>query len=100
MTKNQIEALTKSMRRNMKDALNSLKTDAADEFFDSLFEASEDIIHLSSLLRDPKIDEKALKPLMKAVTNLGRNNAGLIQDFNDMCSFIHRSPRPRKTMNE
>lgn len=91
-----IEATLKSMRKNMNDAAESLNTDAADEFFDSLFEASEDIIRLSNMIRDQNLDDKAFVTLVKAVSFLGANNAALIQEFTQMCSFIHRSPRPRR----
>lgn len=85
------------MRDNMNDALNALKRNAADEYFDSLFEASEDIIQLSSVLRDPKLPEDIFLAMVKAVSRMGRNNSALIQEFSDMCSFLHRSPKPRLT---
>lgn len=79
----------------MDEALAALKRDAADEFFDALFDTSEDIIALSSLVRDPKLPDDVFLTLVKAVSRLGRNNSALIQEFTDMCSFVHRSPRPR-----
>ena len=90
-----VERITTSMRANMKEATEALKRDAADEFFDALFDASEDIIRLSSVLREPELDENTFLTLVKAVSRLGRNNAALIQEFTDMCSFVQRSPRPR-----
>lgn len=90
-----IEKNAEKMRGHMKDALDALERDAADEFFDSLFDASEDIINMSSLLRTPQLDEHVFLTLIKGVSRLGRNNSALIQEFTDMCSFVHRSPRPR-----
>lgn len=90
-----IEKIAARMRGNMKEALEALDRDAADEFFDSLFDASEDIINMSSLLRTPHLDENVFLTLIKGVSRLGRNNSALIQEFTDMCSFVHRSPRPR-----
>lgn len=88
--------ITKKMRASMDEALDALKKDAADEFFDALFEASENIISLSSFIRDPKLNDKVFLTLVKAVSRLGRNNTALIQEFTDMCSFVNRSPpRPR-----
>lgn len=90
-----IEKAVKSMRKNMREAIKALKRDSADEFFDSLFESSEDIIRLSGLLRNPKVKKELFPILLNAVSHLGRNNAALIQKFTEMCSFIQRSPRLR-----
>ena len=90
-----ITKLSNRMRENMKEALDALKRDSAEEFFDGLFEASEDIIYMSSLLREPKMDEDVFLTLVKAVSRLGRNNSVLIQNFTDMCSFVQRAPKPR-----
>lgn len=91
--------LTNKMRSNMDEAQDALKRDAVDEYFDSLFEASSNIISLSSFIRDPKLDDKVFLTLVKAVSRLGRNNTALIQEFTDMCSFLQRSPRPRGLSN-
>lgn len=102
MEKDLREAIIKlagKMRSNMDEAQDALKRDAADEFFDSLFEASSNIISLSSFIRDPKLDDKVFLTLVKAVSRLGRNNTALIQEFTDMCSFLQRSPRPRVLSN-
>lgn len=94
-----VEKIINRMRQNMRDALEALKTDSANEYFDSLFEASEDIIYLSTFLRDPKLEDKVFLTLVKAVSRLGRNNSALIQDFAQMCSFIQRSARPRAALD-
>lgn len=91
--------ITNKMRLNMDEAEDALKRDAADEYFDSLFEASSNIISLSSFIKDPKLDDKVFLTLVKAVSRLGRNNSALIQEFTDMCSFLQRSPRPRGLSN-
>jgi len=93
--RNAVDKITDRMRNNMKEAVEALKKDAPDEFFDALFDSSEDIIHLSAILRDPKMDDSVFLALVKAVSRLGRNNTLLIQEFTDMCSFVQRSPRPR-----
>lgn len=90
-----IEKIITRMRKNMSDALEALNRDAPDEYFDALFEASEDIINLSGFLRNPQLDDALFLTLIKAVSRLGRNNAALIQDFTEMCSLAQRSPRPR-----
>lgn len=90
-----IEKIAGRMRANMKEALEALQRDAADEYFDALFDVSEDIINMSSLLRTPDLNEHVFLTLIKGVSRLGRNNSALIQEFTDMCSFLHRSPRPR-----
>lgn len=90
-----IEKIDTRLRENMDEALEALKRDAADEFFGALFETTEDIISLSSIIRDPKLDDEVFLTLVKAISRLGRNNQNLIQEFTDMCSFVHRSPRPR-----
>lgn len=94
-----IEGLTKRMRENLAEANEALKIEAADQYFDALFDVSEDILHFSSMLRDPKIDENLFMALVKAVSRLGRNNAALIEGFVDMCSFVHRGPKPRSTVS-
>lgn len=91
-----VDKITNRMRKNMKEAIEALKRDAADEFFDALFDSSEDIINLSSILREPKLEDQTFLSLVKAVSRLGRNNSALIQEFTDMCSFVQRSPRPRE----
>lgn len=93
--RNSIEKIAARMRDNMKDAQEALERDAAEEFFDALFNASEDIIHMSVLARSPNLDEHVFLVLIKGVSRLGRNNSALLQEFTDMCSFVHRSPRPR-----
>lgn len=93
-----IEKIITRMRSNMREAADALKRDAADEFFDALFDSSEDIVHLSVFLRDSKLDESVFMVLVKAVSRLGRHNSALIQDFTDMCSFVNRSPRPRVSL--
>lgn len=91
-----IEKTTLRMRKNMADAKKALEKDAADEFFDALFDTSEDIISLSSILREPHLNDETFMVFVKAVSRLGRNNANLIQEFADMCSFIqNRGPKPR-----
>lgn len=89
-----ITKITRRMRDSMDEALEALKRDAADEYFDALFESSENIVYMSALLRNPKLDDNAFITLVKAVSRLGRNNSALIQDFQEMCSFL-RAPRPR-----
>lgn len=90
-----IERNAENMRHHMKEALDALDREAVDEFFNSLFDTSEDIINMSSILRTPQLDEHVFLTLIKGVSRLGRNNSALIQEFTDMCSFVHRSPRPR-----
>lgn len=92
-----VEKLNKSMRQNMQDGLDALKKNNPDAFFDALFEVSEDIISLSSLVRDPKLEDEVFLTLVKAISRLGRNNANFIQDFTETCSFIQRGTRPRVT---
>lgn len=77
-------------------ALGALKRDKADEFFDALFETSENIINMSSILRDPTVEDDTFMSLVRAVSHLGRNNAALINEFTEMCSFVSRSPKPRQ----
>lgn len=89
--------LANRMKSSMKDALEALKTESPQEYFDSLFDTSENIVYFSSLVRDPKINERVFLVLVKAVSRLGRNNSALIQDFVDNCTIIERSqPRPRR----
>lgn len=94
-TRDHIDNTVKSLKRNMLIAGNALNNNEADVFFDSLFESSEDIIRLASFLRDPTITDGVFMSLGKAVSYLGRNNAALISEFTQMCSFIRRSPKPR-----
>lgn len=95
-----VNKITVRMRNSMNQALDALKKEVAEEFFDALFESSEDIVRMSYLMRDPKLDENVFLILVKAVSRLGRNNSALIQDFTDKCSFVVRSPRPRGLINE
>jgi hypothetical protein len=90
-----IQKLTNKMRSDMEEALSALKDESPEEYFDALFGTSEDIIQMSHLIRDPKIDEKVFIVLVKAVSRLGRNNSMLIQEFIDQCSLANKSPRPR-----
>ena len=83
------------MKSNMKNALDALKSDSPEDYFDSLFETSENIIQMSALTRSPKLEERVFLVLVKAVSRLGRNNSALIQEFIDQCSINERSPRPR-----
>lgn len=84
------------MRQNMDEAEKALKKDAADEFFDALFDTSEDIISMSSIMREPHLSDEVFLVFVKAISRLGRNNATLIQDFAEMCSFVQKSPRPKR----
>lgn len=93
-----IETIAREMRDDMKEALDALQRDAADEYFDALFGVSEDIIHMSVLVRTPDLEEHVFLTLIKAVSRLGRNNSALIQEFTDMCSFLHKSPQPRTSI--
>lgn len=90
-----IDGLTKKMRSDMQDALGALKDESPEEYFDALFDTSEDIVQMSHLIRDPKLDERVFLVLVKAVSRLGRNNSVLIQDFIDQCSVANKAPRPR-----
>lgn len=92
-----VNRLTKSMRLNMAEASDALKRDSAEEFFEGLFKLSEDIINLSVLVRDPKMNDEVFLTLVKALSRLGRNNTIFIQEFTEMCSFIQRGPRPRSS---
>lgn len=85
-----IEKTSQRLRKNMAEAQKGLDRDAADEFFDALFDTSEDIVAMSVILREPNLDEKSFVVFVKAVSRLGRNNAALIQEFSDMCSFNQR----------
>lgn len=96
-TRERITVEAAKMRSNMKEALNALREMAPEEYFDALFDSSENIIQLSTIIRDPKLDEKVFLALVKAVSRLGRNNSALVQEFTDKCSFMHRSPRPRSS---
>lgn len=95
-----VSKITTRMRNSMNQALDALKREAAGEFFDALFESSEDIVHMASLVRDPKMAEDVFLILVRAVSRLGRNNSSLIQEFTDKCSFVVRSPRPRSFVSE
>ena len=90
-----IDGLVKKMRSDMADAQNALEEESPEEYFDALFETSEDIIRMSTLIRDPNLDESIFLPLVKAVSRLGRSNSMLIQDFIDQCSIVDKSPRTR-----
>lgn len=79
----------------MKEALDAIDRDSAEEFSVALFDSSEDVINLSSLPRDPKLSGEASLVLVKAVSRLGRNNSNLIQGFTEMCSFANRAPQPQ-----
>lgn len=92
--------ITSRMRSSMNQALEALKKGSAEEFFDNLFESSEEIVRMSTLIRDPKLDENVFLVLVKTVSRLGRNNSALIQDFTDRCSFVVRSPRPRSLTSD
>lgn len=91
-----IDGLTRKMRSDMADAIGALKDESPEEYFDALFDTSENIVQMSHLLRDPKMDERVFLPLVKAVSRLGRNNSMLIQDFIDQCSLANKAPSPRK----
>lgn len=94
--KKAIDKMTTNMRKSMKDALEGLTNESPADYFDSLFEVSENIVAMSSLVRDPKLDEKVFLVLVKAVSRLGRNNSALVQEFIDQCSIAERSrSRPR-----
>ena len=90
-----IDGLTKKMRSDMEDALKALNDELPEEYFDALFDTSDDIVQMSHLIRDPSLNEKVFLVLVKAVSRLGRNNSVLIQDFIDQCSVANKSPRPR-----
>lgn len=94
-----INKVVDKMRSNMNEALNALKNESPEEYFDALFDTSENIIQMSSLIRDPKLDERVFLALVKAVSRLGRNNSALVQEFTNKCSFMHRSPRPKMMAN-
>lgn len=96
-----IEKMTKKLRGDMQDAIEALKEESPEKYFDALFATSEDIIKISSLIvtKDPAIDDKLLMALVKAVSRLGRNNSSLIQDFIDQCSLIEKSPQPRASFS-
>lgn len=94
-----LHRITRRLKGNMDDALSALKKDKIDEFFDALFNSSEDIVSMSVLLKDPKMEDNVFITIVKAVSRLGRNNSALIQEFTQMCSFIQRAPRPRVAAN-
>ena len=80
----------------METALKALNTESAEEYFDALFETSDSIVQFSSMVRDPALEEEVFLVFVKAVSRLGRNNSGLVQEFVDNCTIVDRSlPRPR-----
>jgi len=60
----------------MKDGLRALDAGSGEEYLDFLFITSE-ATQFSSLIRDPKMNEKVFLLLVKAVSRLGRNNSAL-----------------------
>lgn len=89
-----VNKITASMRKSMAEAEEALKNDSPEDYFDSLFDASEKIVAFSSLIRDPELNHKVYLVLVRAVSRLGRNNSALVQEFIDQCSIIERT-RPR-----
>lgn len=79
----------------MKECQDALKADSGEDYFESLFDVSETIIAMSSLVRDPKLDEEVFLVLIKAISRLGRNNTALVQEFMDKCSLAKEAPKPR-----
>lgn len=84
------------MRADFTAAIDALAVESPDEFFDALFNSSEDIVALSVMARAPRVPDAAFLALVRAVSRLGRNSAALIQEFTEMCSFKSRAAQPRR----
>lgn len=92
--RNSVTKTLERMRKTMSEASDALNRNAPEDFFDSLFESSEEIIKFSILIRNLKLDDVSLA-LVKAVSRLGHNNSEFIQEFASVCSLVQRSPKPR-----
>lgn len=81
-----VKSTTDVLRSSMDFALDALDKGRADDYFDALFDTSESIITLSTMLKNPGLDDDAFFVLVKAISRLGRNNSSLVQELTSACA--------------